>query len=520
LPGFLDNGRMKIGLVVVLALLPLAWTAPARAQEEPEQPTGDRPPGEGSAYRSKPSLLDNSLRLALHGLGARSRNRRDAVDRDDLERFARHETHDDDSPSMLALAWWLFVAWLLGMAILFVLGLVLSAMTLRASARPPAVEQAHARGSAAALRRVYATVLWLCCAYYYVSIPFALATVVLGGGGLIYLLFAAGHVPIRLVLLIGLIVIVTIWATLKSLFVRGSNEAPGKQLALAEHPKLRAALDEVAERVGTRPVDSVYLTPGTEVAVTERGGLTQQLRGKSERCLILGVAVLDGFDVAAFKSVLAHEYGHFVNRDTAGGGFALQVRRSLFSMAFGLARGGAATWMNPAWWFVRGFHRVFLHISQGASRLQEVLADRWAAVLYGAQPFEAGLRHVIVASARFDAHVNATLKEVTDQKLPLANLYHHPLQQTLDVDVLRGQIDAALNRPASPFDSHPRPIDRIAWVKALAGTTATATAAAGDAWTLFGDREQCERDMTAEVRARVREQFGIEIRATALPAEA
>src|SRR5207302_10199494 len=127
------------------------------------------------------------------------------------------------------------------------------------------------------------------------------------------------------------------------------------------------------------------------------------------------------------KAVLAHEYGHFVNRDTAGGGFALMVRRSMMAMAFGLAQGGAANWWNPAWWFVNGFHRVFQHISQGASRLQEVLADRWAAAAYGAEAFERGLRHVIVAGVRFEAHTNATLHEVQDGKTPLVNLYHHPL---------------------------------------------------------------------------------------------
>ena len=57
-------------------------------------------------------------------------------------------------------------------------------------------------------------------------------------------------------------------------------------------------------------------------------------------------------------------------------------------MAIGLAEGGAASSINPAWWFVRGFHSVFLRISQGASRLQEGLADRWAAFAYGSKSFE------------------------------------------------------------------------------------------------------------------------------------
>src|SRR4029079_12221765 len=131
---------------------------------------------------------------------------------------------------------------------------------------------------------------------------------------------------------------------------------------------------------------------------------------------------LEGMRLGPLKAVLAHEYGHLTNRDTAGGGFALAGRRSLHTMAQSLASSGAAAWYNPAWLFLNGFYRVFLRISQGASRLQEVLADRWAVFAYGADAFEAGLRHVIERSVRFDAHVGATINEVVKQKLPLANL--------------------------------------------------------------------------------------------------
>jgi len=49
-------------------------------------------------------------------------------------------------------------------------------------------------------------------------------------------------------------------------------------------------LDEVAQRVGTRAVDNVYLTPGTEIAVMERGGILCQLAGSRECCLIMAPA--------------------------------------------------------------------------------------------------------------------------------------------------------------------------------------------------------------------------------------
>src|SRR5262249_42282222 len=150
----------------------------------------------------------------------------------------------------------------------------------------------------------------------------------------------------KLVALIAIVVIVTVGAVLKSLFVRVRDEAPG--LPLSNQPRLRAVLDEVAGRVGTRAVDNVYFTPCTEIPVMERGGMMRQMRGASERCLILGAGVLDGMKVGEFKAVLAHEYGHFSNADTAGGGFALAVRRSVLVMTISLARSGAAAWYNPA----------------------------------------------------------------------------------------------------------------------------------------------------------------------------
>src|SRR6185503_9969406 len=165
------------------------------------------------------------------------------------------------------------------------------------------------------------------------------------------------------------------------------------------------------------------------------------------------------------KAILGHEYGHYSNRDTAGGAFALSVRNSLAATAHGLASGGAASWYNPAWLFVNGFNRVFLRISEGASRLQEVLADRWAVFAYGADAFEAGLRHVVERGVRFDAHVGLTLKEVVDGKVPLANLYTYaPKEKPED---LSNAIEEALNRKSSPYDSHPTPAERFALIHTL-----------------------------------------------------
>jgi len=411
------------------------------------------------------------------------------------------------------MAWALPVGgvWLGSLLVLLMAGLVLSRLALRAARILPAGAEAGVTGFHASLRRLYRIVLWVCCGYYYVSMPILILLVLAVGGGIVYGFLWIGQIPIKLVAVVVILTLYTLWAIVRSLFVRGSKADPGQRLDLDRYPKLRLVLDEVAGRVGTRPVDNVYMTPGTEVAVMERGrGLLARARGRAERCLILGAGVLEGMRVGPFKAVLAHEYGHFSNRDTAGGGFALAVRRSLLTMGQGIARGGAAAWYNPAWLFVNGFYRVFLRISQGASRLQEVLADRWAALMYGSKAFEEGLRHVIARAVGFNAHATASLNEVLRAKSPLANVYtYRPESPPAEGDLAKA-VEAALGKAPSPYDSHPSPAERIALVREMAGTVAGAASGAWatsedsrDSWSLFPEREALERAMTAVIRRNV-----------------
>jgi Zn-dependent protease with chaperone function len=401
-------------------------------------------------------------------------------------------------PAAIAMA-----IWFACFALLLGAGVILSRIALRAAREAPEDLSTNATGLGARLRRVYGAVLFLSSVFYYVSVPVVIGLVLLAGGGLIYATFALGHIPIKLVILAVMVVFVSIASIVKSLFVRIPDNDPGMRLDLQKHPKLRALLDEVATRIGTRAVDNVYLTPGTDVAVMER-------RKTKERCLILGVAGLDGLAIRPLKAVLGHEYGHFTNRDTAGGAFALSVRNSVSATAYGLATGGAAAWYNPAWLFVNGFHRVFLRISEGASRLQEVLADRWAVFAYGADAFEAGLRHVVTRGVHFDAHIGATLKEVVDGQLPLTNLYtYQPAKPGDDVD---SAVEEALQRQSSAYDSHPSPAERFTLVHALP-RHGTAPDAGDDApaWSLFDDALELQCAMTAKVRDNVKANYGIEI---------
>jgi len=414
--------------------------------------------------------------------------------------------------------WWLraakglgraLVIWIVVLLVLLGAAQALSRATLRALATQPI--GAHVRPSELRLRKIYRAVLWVACGYYYASLPLVAVVVVVTTVGVIWGVVAAGFIAPKLFIILGILGFGSLASIARSLFLRAREEDPGLVLDLEANPKMRAVLDEVAARIGTRPVDRVFVTPFTEVAVFDRGSLGAQLRGSRDRCLILGAGVLDGMRLSAFKSVLAHEYGHFHNEDTAGGGFALAVRRSLSAMTMQLIARRAASALNPAWWFVRGFWRAFLSISQGASRLQEVLADRWAAFAYGSDAFVEGLRHVIERSVRFNAHVNTTLDEVLKTRSALPNLYAFvPASPAPEGDIDKA-IAAAFAKKPSPFDSHPCPEDRLARVKGLAFGAGPAPDDGDEAWSLFADRAALEARMTAEVRARLQKNRGVTV---------
>ncbi|MBX3262950.1 MAG: M48 family metalloprotease [Labilithrix sp.] len=428
--------------------------------------------------------------------------RRLGLDRDAADRLT--SLVDSTEPPLLrwgkrVLA--VFVIWLVGLALLFGVGGALSAATLRFVRRLSA--DAGAPRAAGTLRGLYRAVLHVASVYYYVSLPLVLLLSVLLGGGLILAFFYVGRIPVYFVVVIASVVLFTIVSVVKSLLARARDEDPGVAVDLAEHPELARVIREVAARVGTRAVDDVYLTPNTEIAVLERGSMLRQLRGATTRCLVLGVGVLDGMKLGPFKAILAHEYGHFSNRDTAGGGVALSVRRSLFLTALGLAQRGAAAWYNPAWLFVVGFQRIFLRISQGASRLQEVMADRIAALAYGPEAFARGLSHVVRRGVEFEVHVNATLDEVVAKSRPLANLYRYEPEQKAEGGDIEAAVTAAMDREPSPYDSHPKPVDRVRWVRELATSVVPAADDEHDVWTLFASRDAIEEVMTTEVRARL-----------------
>jgi Zn-dependent protease with chaperone function len=399
-----------------------------------------------------------------------------------------------------------FAAWLLGFALIFVVGRIMSSRALAAVERlAPDRSDALIRETLG-LRKAYAAAIGFAAAYYYLSLPIVISLVLGLGGLVIWGMLAAGWISIKLLIIVVLVGLASVWALVRSIFVRrGVERDPGPRLTEAQASDLWAVLREVAAQVGTRPVDDVFLSPGTEVGVFERGSMSERLRDRGRRYLILGVGVLDGLTERQLRAVLAHEYGHFAHRDTARGDLAGTVRASLLSAVIRVAQSGGATLFNPAWHFLRFYFALFERVALGASRLQEALADRFAAVSYGGPALVAGLRHIVRRTVEFDAGTAVMISHAQGSRRAVANLYVTPPTGSVNAVDVETAFSKAMNDPGSPYDSHPPVAKRISWLEAFgdAQVTPTVPTSDGPAWDLFPDRGALEARMTAVVNDRL-----------------
>lgn len=399
--------------------------------------------------------------------------------------------------------------WFALLGLLFLIGRGLSKAALRNAV---ALVDADGGGTPQErrLRSTYRTVLWLTGVLFYLSLPLLVVVVLAASLTTLAIFDAMGAIPV--VVLVGILVVVvtTVISVVRALLFKPKLKHEGKRIVPKDYPKLDALLRDAASAIGTRPVDVIYLVPGTELGVMEERTLWQAVRGaRSERVLVLGVALFDNMKQRELRAILAHEYGHFRNADT-GGVLAIEVRRSLLELLKGIARSGYALF-NPAWWMLRLFTNLFFSISTGASRLQEMLADRWAIRAFGSEAFATAYRHTVARHVEFKLEVSQIIKEVTEHAWSLPNLYAYELETKPPASFVAAEIEKEINRAPGKWDTHPSSSQRLAWAEQLALPGERASDAGEPVWELFTDPETIERAMTAIIRARIKAKMNVEI---------
>ena len=226
--------------------------------------------------------------------------------------------------------------------------------------------------------------------------------------------------------------------------------------------------------------------------------LINPMAEKGKRILILGTGVLNGFRANPFRAVLAHEYGHFAHRDTAGGDAAFRVNNDMMKFATAMVYSGQAVWWNVGFQFVRLYHFLFRRISFGASRLQEVLADRKAAALYGSAAFEEGLRPVVRRSVEFNHLANQEIGLASATGGNVHNSYDLSLEEesSEEKSSIDSEVEKSLNRKSSEDDTHPSPAERFRFIRGIAHSSANFEESSL-VWDLFVNRPAITTEMTS-----------------------
>jgi hypothetical protein len=161
-------------------------------------------------------------------------------------------------------------------------------------------------------------------------------------------------------------------------------------------------------------------------------------------------------------------------------------------------------WWNIAFQFLRVYHFIFRRITHGATRLQEILADRVAVRNYGADSFEEGLRHVIRREVEFNRVASKEIEDASRARRDLNNLYQlQAPQEAFDRQMIETEINDVITRSTTEDDTHPSPIDRFRLAQRIVCNNTPSSGAM--VWDLFASRESLTAEMSKLIDDRVKE---------------
>lgn len=244
--------------------------------------------------------------------------------------------------------------------------------------------------------------------------------------------------------------ILAVYAILAGIFfIERRERAPaGFRIDARSEPRLLALIDEVAEAMSTKVPDEVHLTPDVNAFVYEQGRIFGLVR--TRRILGVGLALVNVLTVDELRSVLAHEYGHYVGGDTRLAGIVYRIRASL-----------SRTLTHPHSGFIRGlfaaYGRLFLRLTQPISRDQELAADAAAVRIGSARVHSTALQALTGAGGAFDAFMAEYVVPLWREQHRPDNLYQgfrSFLRDPLRREQILGYIDEVKVQEGE-LDSHP-----------------------------------------------------------------
>ncbi len=269
---------------------------------------------------------------------------------------------------------------------------------------------------------------------------------------------------------LGILVVPVVFALVKGLISlerRAQDEVPGTLVTPAEQPALWDLVRRLATDLGTRPPDEIRILAAVNAGVAEDTRFLG-LRVLKRR-MFIGAPLLTSLTEKQLIAVLAHELGHYANKDTRLAGVVVSGRDAMLRVG---------SHMDVEHWFqrmiaklFRGYAKLYLRVSQAISRRQEFAADRFSAALAGSSAASSALRELPVIDAAWDLFTDRHLTVAWELGY-LPTTFFDGFARLRTASELHEELEEIRQHPSDPdrgpYDSHPPLQDRIAAIDALA----------------------------------------------------
>jgi Zn-dependent protease with chaperone function len=241
---------------------------------------------------------------------------------------------------------------------------------------------------------------------------------------------------------------------------------PGVPVTARDQPRLWDLVNRIAAEVGTRPPDEVRIIAEVNAAVSEK---TRFLGLRVvERRLLLGAPLLACLTEEQVTSILAHELGHYGNRDTRLSGIVMSGRNAQVRLLKKLR--GDTEARAVVYSVIAEYTKLYMKVSSAVCRRQELAADAVSARVVGSATAASALRELPVLSAAWEVFVERHL-DVAVETGYLPTGVHDGFADLLAcadlADFLEEVRSAADVGERGEYDSHPPASERVAAIRVL-----------------------------------------------------
>ena len=231
-------------------------------------------------------------------------------------------------------------------------------------------------------------------------------------------------------------------------------EPPGPRLTPGNAPYLFTIIEEVARTTSQPRPEEVYLLPDVNAFVTHRGGF---MGFRSHRVMGVGLPLIKALSPAELRSVIAHEFGHFVSGDVALGPWIYKTRAAIFRAIEGVS-GSILQWLFVA------YGKMFMRMTMQVSREQEFVADATAAKVAGVAQAISALKRVEFIAPAYGSYLNNEVLPVLRAGfLPMVGEgFDRYLADPDMAQLFQDYAKQAIGAEVGEYDSHPPTAERVA----------------------------------------------------------